>query len=253
MNNKQVVQSLWIGSELSNMEIMCIKSFMQNNYEYHLYIYDHIYNIPDGTIIKDANDILDISEVYSYQNSSYSAISNRFRFELLYKVGGIWVDTDVVCIKYYNFSNDEYLIISEANKKYNEEKIGCSILKFPKNNYILLEAIDLCKQAKQDIIDGKLIWGLGPRTTKFLVDKYNLHKYVKSWDFSNSCSCHHAKSLIDPTFTTKDSQKMMTNINHISDNTYFVHLWNEFWRREQLDKNAQHIGSLYNALIVKYM
>lgn len=252
--DKQIVQSLWIGSDLTNMEIMCMKSFLKHNYDYHLYIYDNIKNIPDGVTIKDGNDILDKSEIYAYNNTSFSAISNRFRFELLYKNGGVWVDTDVICLKHYNFDNDKYLIVSEPNKKYNEEKIGCNILKFPKNDPILLDAIEICKKAKEDILMGKLVWGLGPSTTKLLVDKYNLKKYVKYWYFSNSCSCHHAKTLVDSTYDSKEVDKNVIikyskRLTDIPENTYFIHLWNEFWRRENIDKNGTYNNSLYQDLI----
>ena len=54
-----IVQSLWIGNHLSDMEIISIKSFIEHGYEYHLYCYDKIDNVPEGTIVKDGNEILD--------------------------------------------------------------------------------------------------------------------------------------------------------------------------------------------------
>ena len=236
---KQIVQSLWIGNKLSIMENLCIKSFLKNDYDYHLYTYNFVENVPEGTIIKDANEILDNSEVYSYANSSFSAISNRFRFELLYKRGGMWVDTDVICIKKYDMGNDKYIIFSESNKKYNEQKIGACILKFPIGDPILLDAIQICKDKKKDIIDGTLVWGLGPSTVKHLVEKYNLEQYVKPWKFANSCSCHHVLSIINPDFKTGDPKGYASSVDELSPDTYFIHLWHEFWRRNNIDKDAK--------------
>ena len=68
-----IIQSLWIGEALSNLEIMSMKSFLANGHIYHLYTYGAINNIPDGVIIKDANDILDKSEIFTYNNGSPSA------------------------------------------------------------------------------------------------------------------------------------------------------------------------------------
>lgn len=251
---KQFVQALWIGDSISILERMCINSFLKNGYDYHLYTYGEVKNVPSEVIIKDGNEILDKSELYTYKNTSYSAISNRFRFELLYKKGGIWVDTDVVCIKNYDIDKDEYIIFSESNKKYNEQKIGACILKFPKEDPILLDAIQMCKDKKQDLIDGTLPWGLGPMTVKAMVDKYNLQKYVKPWKFANSCSCHHVLSMIDPKFDTKDPHGYVDNINNLSDETYFIHLWHEFWRRNNIDKNQKFPDNcLYEQLKEKYL
>ena len=253
---KYIVQSLWIGTELSILENLCINSFLKNDYEYHLYTYNTVKNVPDKTIIKDANEILNESEIFSYTNTSFSAISNRFRFELLYKKGGMWVDTDVVCINKYDFDleSDKYIIFSESNKKYNEQKIGACILKFPKNDPILLDAIQMCIDKKQDIISGTLTWGLGPSTVKYIVDKYNLHRYLKPWNFGNSCSCHHVMSIINPDFKCNDPKGYATCINELSSQTYFVHLWHEFWRRNNIDKNAIfNKKSLYEELKTKYL
>src|SRR5258706_13279784 len=56
-----IVQGLWIGSDLSTMEHLSISSFLQNGHEYHLYIYDHVGNVPEGTVVKDAAEILPAS------------------------------------------------------------------------------------------------------------------------------------------------------------------------------------------------
>lgn len=252
------VGGLWIGKELSNMEKMSINSFLKHGYVYHLYTYDKVEGVPSGAIVKDANEILNVSEVYAYNNGSMSSISNRFRFELMYKTGIPWVDADLICVKYYDFSDDEYLIMSESNKKYDEEKICAGILKFPKGDPILLEAIEMCDKKKQEILNGTIAWGVGPSTTKHIVETYNLQKYVKPWYFANSCSCHHTDSLINPNWKTKDANPKSEiiyskRITDLPEGTYFIHLWNEFWRRNNLDKNGEFPkNTLYEDLKLLY-
>ena len=56
-----IMQSLWIGPKLSNMEKLSMQSFIDNGHEYHLYTYGEVDGIPDGVIIKDGNEILDKS------------------------------------------------------------------------------------------------------------------------------------------------------------------------------------------------
>ena len=53
-----------------------------------IYTYGDVANIPEGTIVKDGNEILPASEIYRYKTGSVSAFSNLFRFTMLYKKGG---------------------------------------------------------------------------------------------------------------------------------------------------------------------
>ena len=83
----QVIQSLWIGGSLSKMEQLSALSFIKRGHEYHLYTYGDGLSIPDGVVVKDASEILDRSEIFTYRNGSYSAFSNLFRFTLLERKG----------------------------------------------------------------------------------------------------------------------------------------------------------------------
>ena len=37
-----IVQSLWVGNSLSNMEVCCIKSFLKHGFTFHLYTYESV-------------------------------------------------------------------------------------------------------------------------------------------------------------------------------------------------------------------
>ena len=74
------VQSLWIGKELNIFGILCIKSFLKLGYEFHLYTYNHLPNIPEGTYIKNANDIINEDQIFEYTGGGVSAFSNMFRY-----------------------------------------------------------------------------------------------------------------------------------------------------------------------------
>jgi hypothetical protein len=54
----KIIQGLWIGPELSTLEQLSIASFLQNGHDYHLYVYDEPKNVPVGTLIRDAGEIL---------------------------------------------------------------------------------------------------------------------------------------------------------------------------------------------------
>ena len=66
---KDIIQSLWIGPSLSKLEQVCLKSFIDNDMEFHLYTYEKVDNVPRGTIIKDGNTIMPMKAVFSLKSS----------------------------------------------------------------------------------------------------------------------------------------------------------------------------------------
>ena len=112
----KIIQGLWIGPELSVMEQLSVSSFLLNGHEYHLYVYDEPKNIPVGTVIKDANEILPSSRIFQYKHyPSYAGFANFFRYKLLLDRRGWWADTDTICLKPFDFP-EEHVFSSEISK-----------------------------------------------------------------------------------------------------------------------------------------
>ncbi len=53
-----IIQSLWIGKELSKIEQLCIASFIYHGCVFHLYTYEKVANVPAGVVLMDANEII---------------------------------------------------------------------------------------------------------------------------------------------------------------------------------------------------
>ena len=249
------IQALWIGSELSNIELLSINSFIKNGHVYHLYCYDKIKNIPDGVIVKDGNEILDKSEIFTYKNGSYSAFSNLFRFTLLYKQGGYWADTDLICVKTLkDFDKEDVVIISEPDQSYLKDIPTSCFIKLPKNSEIAKRAIEIQYEHKKLILDGSMEWSSGPKTVGQLVNEFNLN--VKSWKTVCTCAWNHWISLLDSNVTiNKDVTKKIENIPV---ETYCIHLWHEglrkFFIQYQMTKNSRFkVGCLFEELKKKYL
>ena len=68
--SKTVVKSLWIGPNLSTLEILSIKSFLKCGHRMHLYTYHPIENIPKDKdlIIKDGNTIIKYEELINLKS-----------------------------------------------------------------------------------------------------------------------------------------------------------------------------------------
>ena len=264
--SKPVVQSLWIGDKLTNLEKMCINSFLLHGYDFHLYTYGPVQGVPEGTTIKEGTDILPASEIFCYAanttqvkdpstyKTSPSAFSNLFRFTLIYKLGGVWVDTDIICHKFYDFTKDPYTFISECDKKYKELKFGASIIAGRKGDPVMLDAINICQKRKQLILEGKIPWGLGPATVKAIIEKYSLQKYLKEWNFANSCNCHHVETIMNSGYIPKEGGKYYRSLTDAPPVSHFIHLWNEFWRRNNFNKNGTYPPStLYEQCKALYL
>ena len=112
-NKDNIIQGLWIGDTLSRFEYNSIKSYIKQGYEYHLYTYGKVNNIPEGVIIKDGNDILDKKYIFYYEGS-IAPFSDLFRYKLLFDKGGVWTDCDIICVHRLPINkNYEYIFVAE--------------------------------------------------------------------------------------------------------------------------------------------
>ena len=248
--NNQIFQSLWIGDELSDMEKLSIQSFLDHGHVFHLYTYGEVKGVPPGTIVKDGNEILSKDEIFAYKNGSYSAFSNLFRFTMLYKKGGYWVDTDFVCLKPIYF-DASYVIVTEPNENYTEQLPTSCFIKLPKGSKEAEEAIKIQYSHKKRILSGEISWSSGPATVGTIVNQFGLQKYFLNWDQICTCFCHHSLSLVNP--EEKPRKEIMTSIDETK-NMIGIHLWHECWRRHGLDKNGTYPeNSIYQQLRNKYL
>ena len=245
-----IIQSLWIGGELSLMEQLSAKSFIDHGHEYHLYTYGDVKNIPEGVIVKDGNEILPESEIFRYENGSVSAFSNYFRFMMLYKKGGYWADSDLICVKPFTFE-EEYVIAREPVLRYEGRHVTSCFIKLPKNSAVTLSAINIQKAHKKLILSGQMKWSSGPKTIKAIVEKHNLQKYILPWNNVCSCAWNHGMSIVNPDI--KPDRRVISRMNEIPDKMVAIHLWNEMWRRQGINKNDTfHPESLYEQLKKKH-
>ena len=98
----RIVQGLWIGPKLSKIELACIQSYLKHGHQFHLYAYHPYENLPEGAILKDANEIILEKDIFTYEKGpgkgSYAAFANLFRYKLLVERGGWWSDMDFICL-----------------------------------------------------------------------------------------------------------------------------------------------------------
>ena len=63
---------------------------------------------------------------------------------------------------------------------------------------------------------------------KVFVNKYNLHKYLLSWNSVCSCAWPHYDGLLNSKYE-KPNEKIINKFSEIPDNMIGVYLWNEVY------------------------
>lgn len=98
------VHSFWVGVTLPAPQVACIQSFLRHGHPYRLYTYQNYSNVPDGTEVRDAGEIVPQRVFDRWMagvdtTHAIQTFSNFFRYTLLWSTGGWWVDTDLYCLK----------------------------------------------------------------------------------------------------------------------------------------------------------
>ncbi len=234
--DNNVIQGLWIGDKLSSLERLSLSSFIANGHDYHLYVYSDVKNVPEGVQIKDGNEILPGADIFSYNvgpgKGSYSAFSNFFRYKLLYDKGGWWCDTDMICLKPFDFANN-YVISSELHL--GNRHITSGVIKAPKGSLAMKSNWEICDSKDKDTLP----WGeVGPRLMSQCVGRFDLFDYVEQPEVFCPLGFLEWHKVLAPNFDLQFSEK-----------TVAVHLWNEMWRRQGIDKDSSfHKDCFYEKL-----
>jgi len=219
------------------MEQLCISSFLSNGHNFHLYTYEEVQNIPKGTIIKDANKIIPPDKIFKYKEyDSYAGFANIFRYKLILEKGHYWVDTDVICLSPLVIKND-YVFPSSIYRMLDFEgeaksEVESCIIKAPPGS----EIMEYCFSESSIRKPSDLKWGeAGPDLLGIAVEKFGLQHYVvKPYTFCPISSEEWYKCL-DGSFRIAWIEMAKMAILK----TKAVHLWNELWRREGVNKNYQ--------------
>ena len=235
----KVANSLWIGEQLFPQHIISINSFLQNGFQYNLYVYGEVKNIPSVVNVLDANDILPESEIWYYKKGfnkgSPSGFANFWRCQFLYEYGGLWADTDIVLLKSFDL-NKKYIFISELNEMGNTTVTNCLIYSQSRCLDIWLEALDdISYRNKDRVMHGET----GPDLLNYLVNKHKLEKYVLPSNAFCSINWFETEKLIDGTQLANDA--------------IGIHLCDAKSKLNDIDKKTYPHNSIIEQLKRKYL
>ena len=249
----------WAYGEFSKLEKICINSFASQGYSVNLWTYGSIANIPSNVNVQNAREILSEELVFLNKAGSYASFSDYFRYGLLNKVGGLYVDTDVIALVDPLKIEGRPFLVTERVRPF-EKNISNFIKKitgaissadYQINNNVIFNPepkkgniIDMAYEYSARFPKENITWGeIGPLLLTSLIKKYKSHNFdIKDINYANSIDHWNCPNyLLEPNYKLPIEAK-------------FLHCYNEMWKRGGISKdiNAPE-GSLMNFFSKKYL
>lgn len=241
------VQMLWVRGALSTLERLSIASHLHNGHPVRLFSYDAIPNLPEGTIREDARAILPESAIFTNPSAEghggLTVFANFFRYELLLQRGGIWSDCDSVCVKPLRFASEmEYFFATERAPGQQEGKpevlVASCVFKAPPGSAVVARTLEIARAI--DLATAP--WAsTGPRALHQAVTELGLIRFAVAPEVFCPIDWWQVPALV-------------SGLTMLPANTHAVHFWNEIWRRNFLDKDADYGSlSLFERLKTHYL
>ena len=238
------IASLWIGSELTWLEQVCLKSYIDHGHKVYLYSYDPVENVPDGVVMKDAAEILPADKIIRHARTGSPAFhADVFRLRLMKKTPYIWVDTDAYCHQPFKLPRHGHLHgFTHVGER---AQINNGVLRLPKSSKTLKAMLDFTAdeypippwlpeaeqadmQAAKDRGDGIHVsdqrWGVwGPIALSWFLHETGESKYTLPMDGLYPVHFHDKGKFFR-------AGKLDYIEEHITENTLSVHLWGRRFR-----------------------
>lgn len=130
------IHSLWIGAELPCLVRICLASFVAAGHRVTLHAYEAL-DAPDGVEVADANRVLPREAIFRHEKSGgLSMFADLFRYRMLQMHPGvIWVDTDIFCLKPFDFK-DPYVFGFERTR-FRDDSVSNAVLAAPAESELL--------------------------------------------------------------------------------------------------------------------
>ena len=232
------VNGLWIGTRLSNLELLTVKSFQAHGHRFMLWLYDELeHDLPEGTERMDATLIIPREKIFRYSNSnqfghgkgSVSGFSDIFRYKLLSDYGGWWVDMDVTCLKPLDVETPYYF------RPHHELLLVGNVMKCPRGSELMKKCYE---EASMEVHADNTDWHKPIEILASNVEQLHLQHFIRD---GHSMEDHW-----------NQIRRFLYQKTKLDSAWWFVHWMNEEWRSKALDKNDFMINSAYGQLLVKH-
>jgi hypothetical protein len=236
-------RSFWFGEALSPVEHLCLKSFLTHGHRFLLYAYDEVANLPLGCELLDAATVVQRDQLFLYEGSAHAGspagFSNLFRYTLLDREGGWWVDTDTLCLK-PQISEPAYVFARQGKDLYNP-----AIVRAPAGSPLIREALGRASQVVADHGGNMKFGAIGPHLFTDVVRDLDLGNDAAETADLYPIPYWHALATWDP--------NRRDDVEQLVAQSTFVHLWTEMLRSLRVPKTARPpAGSYLAAMYERY-
>lgn len=230
----QIIHIIWLGSEPTPCVNLVIKSWKKHHPNWEIKIWR-------DKDIEKLNWTTSHSKEFFEQSGNWSEKSDILRFEILYQFGGVYTDTDMVCLKSFESltsSGISFFAGFESNKikRFGRPLIGSALIGAQKNHEILRHCIDFSLTIDQAPETRQYIRsGPGPITkASYEALEKNENQDVIIFPCSFFYPLHWEGRL-------EFAEKIP---NYIRPESYSVHLWEGSWYDSFGEKPKEEIPSL---------
>ena len=225
---EKIIHFIWIGNnKIPDPYIEYIESWIKNHNDYKFCFWN------------DENIPILINQKYYDDAKTYAMKADILRYELLYFFGGIYVDTDFLCIK----NIDKLIVKYDGFSGYESDKyIAIGLMGFKKYDNMLFNII---KNIPYNII-------INYENNKSIPELTGPIFFTKMWNTYLNDKYHSFSQNYFYSYTFKDREhKKKYLINH---NSYAIHTWGYSWKNNnniEILSNEYYIKKLYlNRVII---
>jgi len=233
--------SLWVGGELSKLQILSIQSFLANGHSFNLFVYDSKIEVPQSTKLIDARLIMKEESIFTV-GGSFAPFSDQFRYRMIRETGCIWVDVDNICLSkdWPTFEND-IVLGYEFHDWLGRDRITGSVLGYKKES----EFADFLVNNADSFDKSTIHWEqLGSELISKGVQIFGYENLIQNREVFNPIVCTSWEKLWsekDLDFVLKESEKSLS-----------INCYNEMGRRAGIDRNNFRSGSALDYFWNKY-
>lgn len=255
------VHMFWHGPPLSRIERLCMSSFVANGHAVNLHVYEEPQRIPAGVTLCDAAAVLPRRELFVHGKSgSLALFADWFRYRLLAEQGGLWVDTDMVCLQPFTHAGPEIFGWQDPSM------INNAVLGLPRNHALASWMVACCEQPNRVLPYDSLRMRRRKLTRRLLGRGRSASRWGETGPAGLTEAALHLgyASLAQPfwhfypinylNWQTVFDETLGDNTSLI-DGSYGLHLWNEMTRRHPgFDRDRRFPdGSLFERLWARYV
>ena len=254
----ETLNALWFGDHLGYLEQLSIKTALAQGHPYTLYSYEpkRLSGVPDGVEVRNASEVMSDPKRVAYFHGKFRALgSDFFRYEILAKALGYWVDLDLLFLKPLDLQ-EPYVFGWEK-----PGSVNGAVLKLPAGSPMLEELRHIpernwcppffgpkrranyyLQRLRGDVQLEDLPWGAaGPGMITHLVNKMGFSQIAQPVHVFYPIPYSDAQLLYGPTFAVEAL---------IKPDTIAVHMWHS--RLGDLANNPPPEGSYLAGVCKRY-